>query len=126
MLKKKLKLTAALLIIFFMVIVGMNIMNKDFFAMDLYKILSLAVIIFVSYYLTQKNLDYRKQREIISDIIKSILEASCKMNKDALNSENCMLFMEQLRTIENKINLLKKVSVNFDFILEINYIDREI
>lgn len=112
--------------LFFVALFIFNYKNNNFFEMDLYKIFSLACIIFVSYYLTQKNLDSRKQKEIVNNIIDTIMETTYKMNMDALFTENCKLFMLYLRTIENKLSLLKKVSNKFNFEKEIDYIDNQV
>lgn len=113
-------------ILFFMALFIFNYKNNDFFEMDLYKIFSLACIIFVSYYLTQKNLDSRKQKEIVNNIIDTIMETTYKMNMDALFTDNCKLFILHLRSIENKLILLKSVSNKFDFEKEVDYIDGQV
>lgn len=113
------------IILFFLAVgalVFLNFKNNNFFEMNLYQILSLSFVVIVSYYLTQKKLDSRKQREVINELITEIINCTFELTLDALQSEKSKLFMMELRNIENRLSLLEKVSGEYGIKTEINYL----
>ena len=116
----------AILILFVLASSVYNWSSKSFFKMDLYKIISLTLIVGVSYYLTQKKLDNRKKRDVLNEIINVIINTTYQLNKNTIQSENAKLFVMEIRNIENKISLIEKVSKEYKVTDEINYIKREV
>lgn len=113
------------IILFFLAVgalVFLNFKNNNFFEMNLYQILSLSFVVIVSYYLTQKKLDSRKQRDVLNDLITEIIDCSFKLTLEAVLSEKSKLFMMELRNIENRLSLLEKVSGEYGIKTEINYL----
>lgn len=123
--KKKIFKTIIIPIIFFLFIClssFFNYKNDDFFKMSLYQIISLAFVVFVSYYLTQKKLDSRKRRDVLNDLITEIIDCSFKLTLEAVLSEKSKLFMMELRNIENRLSLLEKISEDYGIKTEIDYL----
>lgn len=120
------KIFKIIIIILFFLSIGLlssfNYKNDDFFKMNLYQIVSLSFVVFVSYYLTQKKLDSRKQRDVLNDLITEIIDCSFKLTLEAVLSEKSKLFMMELRNIENRLSLLEKVSGEYGIKIEINYL----
>ena len=120
------KIFKIIIIILFFLSIGLlssfNYKNDDFFKMNLYQIVSLSFVVFVSYYLTQKKLDSRKQREVINELITEIINCTFELTLDALQSEKSKLFMMELRNIENRLSLLEKTSKMYDTEAEIEYL----
>ena len=113
------------IILFFLAVgalVFLNFKNNNFFEMNLYQILSLSFVVIVSYYLTQKKLDSREQREVINELITEIINCTFELTLDALQSEKSKLFMMELRNIENRLSLLEKTSKMYDTEAEIEYL----
>lgn len=119
------KIPIVFLFVCFGGLIYINLDNKNFFDMDLYKILSLAIIVFVSYYLTQKKLDNRKKIEVLDNIIKTIIEATFDLSEEALKSENSKLFMMTIRNIDNKVALLERIAIDYKIVDDIAYINKE-
>ena len=108
------------------VLIYFNFTSDNFFVMSLYQIISLILVVLVSYYLTQKKLDSRKKREVLNELVERITKSSIKMNREAIQSENAKLFVMEIRNIQNKISLINKVSSEYNINNEIEYINREI
>lgn len=120
------KIFKIIIIILFFLSIGLlsffNYKNDDFLKMNLYQIVSLSFVVFVSYYLTQKKLDSRKQRDVLNDLITEIIDCSFKLTLEAVLSEKSKLFMMELRNIENRLSLLGEVSGEYGIKTEIDYL----
>lgn len=103
-----------------------NLSDRNFFKMDFYKIASLTLVLYVSYFLTQRKMDDRRNKDIIMDILRSIANETYLMDKETLNSENSKIFIMKLRDIENKNDLLSKIANRYGITDEVIYIREEI
>ena len=102
-----------------------NISNKDFFEMNLYQIISISLIVIVSFYLTQKTQDYRKKKEIVVNIVEKISAIVQEIDLESMKSDNCKIFMSKNRAIDNKITILLKIAKRYNINDEVQYLKRE-
>ena len=121
--KEYIFLTIFTLVIFSLIFINCD--DKDFFDMDLYEILTIGLLVFVSFYLVEKNSDRR------SMIVK--IEETISIIKIELNKINISLFDESFecrkytvisKKISNKIALLEHYSKKINIQEEVLYIKK--
>ena len=87
---------------------------EDFFKSSFATCISIGVVIYISYFLTQKQNDKRKQKEILLKILESIQQFTMDRSSyqidtaDAMNSIN-----SRKRVVSNKILILINVAKRF-------------
>ena len=97
--------------------------NDSFFELSVSATLNLAIIIFISYYLTQMRNDKRKQQESIERLIVKI---QSEVIRPGLFNGDCEYKIKLLhqRSITNKIEYIKKLGLA-KIATDISYIDTE-
>lgn len=127
--KKHSKCLVITILITLVILGGVNIYNngwKDFIKMNAYEIVTIAIALLVTYYLTERKNDIRKLNNKIENICNNMqvyLREEYGITPSKKNKEKVLM---NIRYISNKIHILEKLSEkNKEIKDSISYIKKE-
>lgn len=85
--------------------------------------LTLMIALLVSYYLTQRQNDHRKQKEILLDLIQKLQEQLSRESMYNLADVSTEEIFMRIRSVRNRIHILDSKKIEFGFKEEIALID---
>jgi len=102
------------------------ITNEKFLESSLATCVSIGVVIYISYYLTQKQNDKRKQKEILLNLLESIQNFAMDKTSYAIDSEDAAkAIITRKRLVSNRINLLVNYSNKLNIKEESSFISQK-
>ena len=98
------------------------IQNKNFWIININELCSMFLLVYVSYYLVEKNSDIRILKEKLNNILIEIESELDKLIKNVLETKNTSTITMVSRVISNKISLLENYKEKFKIEEDIKYI----
>lgn len=109
--------------ILLLILIYINYSNKNFFKMNFHEILTIGLLVFVSYYFVEKNSDRRIMNAKIEETLSIIKVEMNKINEslfcDGFKSEDYTVINKK---ISNKVSLLEHYKKKANIQIEVEYI----
>lgn len=116
-----------LAIVLFFACVSYKSNPKDFFDIKITNMITFIVAIYFTYYLSERNVDERIQKQIITELIKDI-QSLVNIDVDKLFSHESDTYeiRNHQRRLTNKISTLCKFCENLDFCEDKEYLEGQL
>lgn len=97
-----------------------------YFVLPLSSLINITLAFFIAYVFSQKQTDFRKKKDILSNIIdKIIVDLSDHKMYDISSQNDVRFILMRQKSIDNRINLIKEFEKDFDITAEIKYVEEE-
>ena len=113
------------LVIIISVVTICNFLNNDnFWEANIYQCLSLFVVVGISFFVVQRQNDYRKQKDIYIKLIETLKDIVDDRNSYSLSGVSKEEILMRLRDIGNKVDIISNYGKRFNIETDIELIKK--
>lgn len=96
----------------------------QFFELQLSSLISITLAFLIAYVFSQKQTDFRKKKDVISDIVNRIIADLSDVRMYSISSkEDIQFVLMKYRSLDNRVKLIKKFEADFDIKTDMEYIN---
>lgn len=113
------------LVIIISVVTACNFLNNDnFWEANIYQCLSLFVVVGISFFVVQRQNDYRKQKDIYIKLFETLKDIVDDRNSYSLSGVSKEEILMRLRDIGNKVDIISNYGKRFNIETDIELIQK--